>query len=188
MDNDQLDIVKSGESVVRVLLRRTSKGLAVNVQAHRAVEEFFRANAEGHTVDARTVGRFWSHPEDTAEARKPLIAYDRRTSTLDMQNYDGGSNNFERLGQPLSEPIISRASGLATKQANLSFLRLQGISEPDGVTFILRGVYSTEAVREMKDIIANGVKQFYASYLKPVEMSVMCLTQEVALPGITELR
>lgn len=187
MDNEQLDIVKSGESVVRVLLRRTSKGLIVNVQAHPAVEEFFRANADGVTLDARTVGRYWTNPASTQEKQLPLMAYDRRASLLDTQQHDSGSNNFDRLGQQLLEPVLGR-NGLASKQVNLSFLRLQGISEPEGVTFILRGVYSTEAVREIKDGIATGVKAFYGAYLKPVEMSVMCLTQEVALPGITELR
>lgn len=192
---DDLNIVKGGESVIRLSLVRSARGLLVNVKAHPAVEEFFRSNAihSGATAptthDVAVLGRFWqrARPRDGSDAT-PLQAYDRVVAIPVVLGGDSVDvANVDRLGQPLLEPY-NHPSGRPSKNVNLSFLRLVGISEPEGVTFYIRGVYSIDLVRETKDKLAEGVKRFYASYLKPVEMHVSCVTQEVALPGIVEIR
>ena len=190
--DDTLNIVKGGESVIRISLVRSAKGLLVNVKAHPAVEEFFRANAvhvgqtTPTTLQTNAIGRHWL-PGKKADGEAGLAAYDRVVALPVLLGGDSVDiANVDRLGQPLLEPH-AHGSGRRSHSINLSLLRLVGVSDPEGVTFYVRGVHSIDLVREMKVKLGEGVKAFYASYLKPVQMSVVCLTQEVSLPGIEEM-
>lgn len=191
---EDLNIVKGGESVVRISLIRSARGLRVEVKAHPVVEEFFKMNAihqgqtEPTTHQVAVLGRFWQGAAGKGDTTAGLLAYDR---VQQLPIVLGGDStdvaNIDRLGQPLLEPH-AHASGRRAHNVNLSFLRLVGLSEPEGIVFYVRGVHSIDLVRETKDKIAEGVKRFYATYLKPVEMSVVCMTQEVSLPGIVEIK
>ena len=186
---DDLNIVKGGESIVRISLIRSVRGLRVEVKAHPVIEEFFKQNAvhpgqpEPTTQQVNSLGRYW---QPSGKEGVTLSAYDRVTALPITLGTDDMAN-LDRVGQPLLEPY-AHPTGRRSHNVNLSFLRLVGISEPEGVVFYVRGVHSIELVRETKEKLSDGVRRFYASYLKPVEMHIVMQTQEVALAGLVEIK
>jgi hypothetical protein len=62
----------------------------------------------------------------------------------------------------------------------MSFLRLAGTSEGNGVTFGVKGVYSLESLRNLRDKISASARQLYIEYLRPVDLTVTVSTQEMA--------
>ena len=56
---------------------------------------------------------------------------------------------------------------------NLSFLRLVGLSKPEGVKFRINGVYSEERLLQLGDRIGSAVESLYKDYLNPIDLSVV---------------
>lgn len=176
-DDLTVDLVKKGEIPIHVGLVRSMRGLTVNIRVLPPVEEFFRNAGSGETVDVKVMGRMWqSFPKDAT----PLRIYSSDAPLPNINLDDGGVCTFNRFGTPIVESIATVGGG-RSKQTNLGFLRLVGISEPDGISFLVKGVHTTEALREMKDRIGEGTRRFYHSYLKTVKMDVMVCTQELTL-------
>lgn len=188
-DNITGEVIKRGETCVIFTIHRNqlhSKegvGMFLSVKTHPAVEDFMRTlstypggQSEPLIVDASTVGRHW-----VPIGGAPLVAYqfveklDNYDAMLD--DGDGRSYTMNHLGQPLliSDPDARRPL------INLSFLRLRGVSEGGGVTFGIHGVHSLDQLRTMRDQLSGAVRKFYTKYLKPVDLSVICSTQELSI-------
>jgi len=60
---------------------------------------------------------------------------------------------------------------------NLSFLRLVGISEPEGVSFLIKSVHSRSGLKKLVDLIQTAQNMFYQDYIKTVEYTVTTATQ-----------
>lgn len=157
-------VVKGGVTPIEVSLRRTGVGLEVNVKLLPEVEDFMRTLGAGRTVPVNDYGRHWVPQLKSV----PFIAYDL------LERIDGEQEMYriDAIGQPLSYEGYT----------NLAFLRLVGASEGAGAGFFLKGVYSTQALRTLKESIASSARQFFIEYLRPLDMVVKVSTQEVRLP------
>lgn len=174
---DESVLAKSGEIIGMFKLSRASRehGLSVTAKMDPVIEDFFRAE---ETVPVRQCGREWICPTDLRVYVPNLI---RQPLAL-----PGGAGTYtlDRPGKSLilqpehfDEDSPMPAAG-STAIINLSFLRIVGISEGNGVTFQLKGVMSTDAVVDTTRKLRAALRQFYLDYIAGVEMSVQMVTQE----------
>ena len=153
-------VTKGGVCRILVTLHRTHLGVTVNVKTHPDVEEFMRALGNGESNLVGAYGRYWKPLE------RPLYVYSMNEHLASSDLYDLNS-----IGLPLE----------MNAKINLSFLRLVGVSEGAGVSFSLRGVYSRDGLQSLLHAITTTGKQFYIDYIKPVHLTVMVSTQELAV-------
>ena len=168
-------IVKGGETVAHVIIRRDFQGLSFRVHTSPKIEEFMRNLGDGEVVDAMTIGRNWQ-----IKGQKDIMCYDLRRLTGRLMS---GNINFrlDRLGQGLilndnnedGGPLVTGGGDL-----NLSFIRIVGAGE-GGVTVNLRGVYSEQAVATSTKLVARAIGAFYRDYIKPVESVIQVITSPV---------
>jgi len=174
---------KNGETCIETSLRRSAQGLLITVKAHPRVEEFMARLSNADKVNVNTIGRHWL-TEYTDEGSKirhvirenPLIAYMFYNPLDSMRTSDGVWANFDRLGHPILE-VSDRNSGMPEETLNLSFLRLVGISEPEGVSFLIKSVHSRSGLKKLVDLIQTAQNMFYQDYIKTVEYTVTTATQ-----------
>lgn len=184
----EIPIVKRGETTMQVRLKRNTVGLFVSVKVHPGVEEFARALGSGDIQDVRALGRYWTpvgvRPSSNP-AECPLGTYNMTNNPGLINAGSGVMFRLDRPGQPLSEPsgvpttTRSRNGDNDIPVINLSFLRLQGVSEGAGVNFHVKGVYTMDAVKSLAEQIKDACRAFYAMYLKPIDLAVVVSTQEL---------
>jgi hypothetical protein len=164
MPENEVAVVKGGETCIMISLQRTAAGLSVNTKVHSRVEEFMRINNQDNKVDVRTMTRNWKSQGD-----KPLYAYigGERFGNIALGE---GAYNIDQIGGNLMLP---------NNTLNMSFLRLVGISEGAGVTFTIGGVYSNDSLENLKRILQKAARKFYVDYLRPIDVTVTVSTQEL---------
>lgn len=181
MNDQDIDLIKGGESTIRIGLRRTKNGLTVFAWARPEIEDFTRnvlGGGSNDVIPVRTIGRYW----EPAGSTKDLLIYGTiaNLETLTLDN--GDTVNLTRVGMPIIEPQNHPATGARIDQINLGFMRLQGISEGSGVAFTVKGVYTLDAVKKLQDKLTIASRKFYITYLKPVELTVQVQTYAMSLP------
>lgn len=171
--SDQVDVNKGGETKLSFELTRSAQGLTLRVRAIPEVEEFMRSISAGEFADVRKFGRHWL-PKD---ASKTLSVYlPNPAEVLAPRSISRSlAYRLDRMGLPLSAQESHHGS--VVSMTNLSFLRLVGISDPDGVTFSVPGVYTWEQVNALTKELSDGLKHFYVEYLNPLKYTVMLITQ-----------
>ena len=170
-------IIKGGEAGVNLSIKKSPLGLTIGVKVHPVVEEFMYHLGEGQVVPVVTVGRLWFPVDNQGREDKKAKALEAHglQVKLDPISTDQGSPiEIERLGQGL---IMGNVHNGDIERINLSFLRLIGASLGEGVRFGLRGVYSEEATLGLRNKLATGVKKFYISYLRPIDLYVSIVLQ-----------
>lgn len=167
-DNTQVNesVVKGGETMITLGIRRSSRGLLISTRIHPLFEEFFREQAnEKLLVDE--INRQWFHLKDQPPLEIWHIIQDPGVVRGNAANY--------RINQPGSPLVTTDPNG---KVINLSFLRLVGASEPNGVTFEVKGAFTLTYIRQLASDIGGAVKQFYTDNLKPIDVTITVNTQE----------
>lgn len=184
-------VMKRGETAAILQVRRSLVGVTLTLKVHPSIEEFFRFHAEGKSADVKGFGRIWS---EIRRDSPPLQAYIVKRE-LDPITLDTGEVcDFNRVAHPLLDDgrDASREDGPLggggaapksgrTRRINLSILKLVGASEGHGVSFGIRGVYTTDQLREIANKVGTGIRTFYSTYLLPVEMSAIVSTQEARI-------
>lgn len=166
--------IDSGRIVNDIGLRNGSFGLTVTVRAAAGVEEYIKSMGSGETQDVKTIGRYWV-PMKKDEV---LQAY-HLGGPMGMVQGKNGYFRLDKVANVLQEKqIVSQMTGAVKEVMNLSFLRLVGISEQEGVTFGVKGVYSEEAIYSIQKHTKDALHDFYQTYMKPMSLSVMMVTQE----------
>lgn len=158
------DQMRSGDTCIEVDFLRGKSGLRVRVKATPEVEEFIKTLGQGEEVAVGNYGRYWT----PLPSQEGLYAYDM-------------SSKLQRSAVPFTLEALGSQIDLSYDSPNLvntSFLRLVGISKGDGVTFILRGVYSHDAIMRMRDLVGAANRQFYIDYLRPMHVTVATVTRE----------
>jgi hypothetical protein len=176
----EIELSKGGVNVVQASLRRgeerkngRSHGrLLVSIKVHPAIENLLKDWGGGEVLTAGDfTGRNWVTSRD-------LTAWFLANDPGHL-SYDRGAYALNLLGGPL---LYSEAeSGIKGGLLNLSFLRLCGISEGEGVSFDIKGIYSTEYIRDLAEKIKLATRRFYVDYLLPIDVTVMVQTQETKL-------
>lgn len=171
-DIDSTTVVKGGEICIDFSLERSSEGLKAIIKAHPRVEEFLRNLGGGEFVHVGSVNRYWVPIKGSEE--KPLVAY-ALNQKLDVFGPHDLDFSIDRLGAPLLEEVPD----YKRERINLSFIRLQGISEGNGVAFSVKGVYSRELVTKMLDGIGVGLRKFYIDFIRPMNVNVQISIQSL---------
>lgn len=165
-------VIAHGENILALYLKRTAKGLLVKAKAHPVIEETFQAwSGTGGQSLANTHGRYWSHPKDL-----PLQVWSL-AEVIPPGRVDGATYRVDRVGTLIleGEPnVLDRGEDRPRPQSsmivNLGFLRLVGISSPEGVEFIVRGVFSTEGVQEINRFVMAATKCLVLDYMRAVDL------------------
>lgn len=162
------NIIKRGENYLQFNLKRGSVGtdgselknfgLLFSAKAHPVVEEWARSLGDGLTREVAAHGRSW-----TAVGGSPLRVYNM------SQNIEEGTYHINYAGRPL---VYENA-------INLSWLRLQGISEGDGIKFAVAGVMDKDAIHDLRDRMINAARSFCLSYLCPIDLTVAVSSQDL---------
>lgn len=177
----EVPIIKRGELCMQVNLKRNTVGLFVNIKVHPGIEEFARNLGTGDTQDVRTLGRYWT-PTKQPASENGLTVYNMGSNPGTVTGANGIMFNLDRPGNPLVSnsgvPIPNNRNSQEYPLINLSFLRLQGISDGAGVNFHVRGVYTSDAVKLLAAQVKDALQAFYVTYLKPIDMDVLVMTQE----------
>jgi hypothetical protein len=165
----------SVEDQIKVKLYRSFDGLIVKVWADPKVEEFIRSLSVDTPVDLKVLGRYWSALPEAP----PLMVYRVADLTL-MSGVLGSGDCTYRLDQPgqaLSVIDHGTLSGIPRTVINMGFLRLVGISQGNGITFKVSGVYPSDHLRSMRDAIGAASRSFYITYMKPMKLRVVLSTE-----------
>jgi hypothetical protein len=170
-------IVKRGEIVIQALLSRTWDGLSVSVKVHPRVEDFFRKLAPAGSTGENVLhyGRYWTPVKKDAT----LSVYTLGHAIPPIQFSNGATMRLDQPGTQLQMVQPSPVTGRAETILNLSFIRLIGASEGAGVTFHVNGVYTTDAVKEIRDAIGKAGQAFYREYMTPIDLDVQISTQDI---------
>jgi len=146
---------------------RNVVGCIVHVVADPSVEEFMRnasrdvANDDPALYDSR-----W-YPLSNG----PLHMYKVSGESLGVRGYDYS------LDYPGSDLQIQRKvrsdMGLSEMKliSNLSFLRLVGISKPEGVKFGVFGAFGEEHLHKVSNKLLQATKLFLKDFIVPVDVS-----------------
>lgn len=158
------NLVKGGEQMLQISLRRSTKGVTVSVKTHPLIENFFRQQG-GETIRVNEMGREWHG--------KNLVAY--LTPPTGTINGAAVSFTVDELGRSLV-----RTDG-RVEVVNISFLRMVGVSEGEGITFEIRGAFSLKYIQNLANKLVQASRQFYIDFLRPVDVTVTVNTQETRL-------
>lgn len=147
----------------RVKFTRSIKDdmVQMTVWVAKEVEEFFKTKAAGLKIDVNAVGRGWKSEEG-------LKAYD----VYQYSNVQSSVYELTSLGKDLKAQKDFR-DGLV----NLSWLRLAGISRPEGITFKIKGIYSPSKIIEMSEVLRDAFKDFYEDHLMDVSVEQIIYTE-----------
>lgn len=159
----EASVVKGGDLCLRVNLSRSEYGIKVNVKTSALIENFMRSLGPGEKQAVDMHGKLWI-PEKPGDA--PLYVYEHGRNAL--QNLPSNRYSIAMVGRSLD-----LTADLGPDIANLSFLRLVGISEGNGVTFHVKGqVLSLDGLRSIKNRIGQEARNLYVDFIRPVDMTV----------------
>ena len=171
------ELVKSGEQLIRISLRRSPIGHTLSVWAHPVIEKYFASMSSG--VSAVTeYGRNWVKRKNTPALE--AYTFDRSSpQQLAIMESPSGPVSLSSIGEPLLfNEYGEDRPGRGREVINLSFIRLVGISEADGRSFDFRFVGTDEALQALAKKLRDAAKTFYLSYLKPVDVTVSVTIQK----------
>lgn len=204
---ESLTLNKGGENQLFLNIGRSPRhpeGIVISVKALPQIEAFMRnlATPEGLEVgdigpdgnpvgepqpiirDSLTEGRGWLSTDKDNPLR--LYGISRVINPVNGIRIDRGCQPLvDSRNEPPREDRYGDAPNTSASNkypsgwyANLSFLRLVGISEGAGVSFVVRGVYSDQQVKDIHAVLLDGVRRFWTAYLKPMNMCIQVSTQE----------
>lgn len=164
-------VSKGGELLLQTQIVRNKNGVNVTVRASSAIEDMMATmSGDATPQDVAMFHRYWKSERD-------LQVY---ALAADLAGLKGTSARMayrlDRPGQPLDLP--PERGLLGTSVVNLSFLRLVGVS--GGITFTVNQVYSRDGVADLCKKLEEATRHFYIQYLKPVDMRIMVMTQEIS--------
>lgn len=170
---EQHDLIKSGEMVLQLSLKRGTKGVVITAKIHSVIEDFFRTSGLGGFIPANYSGRYWT---SVGEGRLPGL-WDVSPNLNGPHSFEGGVYRLDCPGTALIVDGSNPRTGAPAEVINLSFLRFEGISEA-GIEFVCKTVMTPEALKSLGNQLRAAVKRFYQDFLKPLEV-IITMTTEV---------
>jgi len=183
---EEIEVIKGGERIVDVSLRRSIKGLLVVVKTHPAIEELLKSWGTGEQQDIINHGREWWQVRKSLPLRVWQLGRDPGLISVENGDYfritHCGRALLEGTGQVPrgGQVILDGPNGPIQPQGpvlNMSFLRLCGVSEGNGVSFMLREVNAPEDLVRLGNRIRDAARRFYVNYLKPARVDISVSTQ-----------
>ena len=164
MDQIEKDVIKSGLTWVEFSVGRTSGKLDIWVKALPEVEKVFKDLGKNRKEAVEAYGKEWT-PLDKGTALlvysldtepSPTAAYTLMRPGMTLLSNDGRNNKF-----------------------NLSFLRLVGISRPEGIRFSVSGPCTKGFVKDVADLVLRETNKFLYDHVVPVQINLRITSQEV---------
>lgn len=136
-----------------IKLRRGRDGIHLNIRVSPDVEGFFRKWSGEIHDPVYTFGRMWSGENLRVWGFRP-------PNENGMENINPNPYTLGFVG-----------GGLTTEEGtiNLSFLRLVGASEGEGISLNLDTVMSFSALDRITQRMTHAIRSFYIDYLQPAE-------------------
>ena len=179
IETTELTSLGKEEEIIKVGIKRGRKGLMITAQVHPVVEEMFEGLSQGEFNNANTHGRLWTtldgNPLPTLYALGALAGIGGGVFQC-----EGGRYRLDQLGAQLYYPPTPGLNDHAT--VVMSFLRFRGISKKP-ISFVVRGVYSVEAIKAMRTLMLAASKQIYLDLIKPVDVVIKVTSQEIPMEG-----
>jgi hypothetical protein len=181
---ETLDLTKGGYEILQMSLGRSAKGLILSVKAHASIEEFFHTISQGKTQPMSLHGRWWRPVREGLSLPEVYVF----SAPLNSKRYSLNAVGQDLItrGDGAGRPISSEDSEdegyggpPGSSIANISFLRMKGISEGDGVSLSIPTVQTVEGLRTASKLLREGVKAFYLDFLKPIDVVISMTAQEV---------
>lgn len=164
MDIVEKEVVKGGLTWVEYSVGRTNGRLDIWVKAVPDVEKMFK-NEQVDAVEA--YGKEW-------------FGFDKKGLHIYRLSSDPAPNSTYTLVRPGTSMIFQDANALAKgTKFNLSFLRIAGISSPDGVRFGVNGACSKQYVKDIANSILAETNKFLYDHIVPVQINLRITSQEV---------
>ena len=143
----------TGSDAIDIIIGRHRNGIKLLVKVWPEVEAFFQKWSAG-LVERPTAGRLWTplHPD------QPISLW-----ALNIANL------APNAARPYS--LLHTGSGLSVDHyPNISFLRLQGASQPEGRGIIVEAVMGRSEIPPLAQRISDACNMFYAEYLQDITM------------------
>lgn len=144
----------------RMNIRRARKGTIFTVKVDPRVEDFFKGLGNGNADPLEMYGRTWLPTTD-----QPIQVYNLHTD-LDPRfrdrytvNHVSGDMSFEGV-------------------TNLSFLRFVGVSEGEGVSFLVALPLSLHKITTLKNDILDGVRAILYEHIVPTNITLELVSKE----------
>lgn len=168
-----LNISKSGQKYFSFIFDRSRKGaqgLEIWVKAVPEIEEFIKGLGTGRSDSVEAYNKHWYSPT--------VQTGDGEVQAPDLRVYD-----MERYGGQLDgQTWTIQAPGtfmIHQGQINLSFLRLVGISGPNGVRFGIKGPIKQSEADEIITKIGSALRTLVREYIKPFGIELDLVSRDL---------
>lgn len=138
---------------------RTYVGITFWIKGLPVLEEFIKSLGTGDVKPLTSLGRQWVE----LPGYPNLQIYDVLTSQQDIPGM-----TIHAPGQALRLPSPQIPNAWIY---NISFLRIKGISDGDGIRFGLKDIYQKEEAIQIQHEVGAAVKKFCDAYLCPLDMT-----------------
>lgn len=155
------EVTKGGECWLQISIDRRSKGLEVYIKADPRVEEFMASVSNGKFESLESYSRNWCGKDPL----NPLKVY-----VLDREL----TSNGYLLNNVCGNLIDGRTSNV-----NLSFLQFVGISNPEGIRFMISGPFQDEYVKGLIPKILTATRTLLKTYIVPIHINLRISSQEI---------
>lgn len=145
-------LTPSGAKVIHTFLRRCKEGVRVDLKVEPEIEEFFKSWSGGSNSSVDNYGRQWHSLNGS-----PIQVYD-----FEDRGMEQGRFSLWSPGRSLH----------LDGHVNVSFLRIVGASEGDGVSLIIEDLVSRTELENLAEKIKRGCAWFYMEYVKPVNYEI----------------
>lgn len=136
--------------------RKNDCGIEMNIEAVPKVEEFMANLGSGQSDPIEAYGRSWASFDPEHQIRVYRM----------FEPPDGRHVRYE-LDQP-SSAFRNPTNG----KINVSFLRMVGISDPDGVKFRVTTPISNGELEDLAKTLTFASRQFILDYMTPANVSL----------------
>lgn len=179
--NNEIDasVEKGAERLSELTICRTRGGIRIYGKVHPLIEDLIKSWSATEPVPvSSTYGRNWVGRDDKPVAS---LVWELQENPGVLSADGGVLFVIDRCGGPLTdERQINDPYGGRPKTAqvlNLSFLRIVGISEGDGIDIIIKGVFGTDRLLEIVEQIKRAIRYIAVQYIKPVDVTIIVSMQ-----------
>lgn len=153
----------SDSDAIAITLGRHRDGIKVHVKTWPDVEVFF-SKWSGGVQERPAHGRLWK-PVGDSELRLWALAL-HNVNPTPMRPYS----------------LVHSGAGFVVGDgyANISFLRLIGISEPEGRSFVMETVLGKSEVASMAQRLSDACNLYYGEYLQDITMRAVVSVHRAA--------
>jgi hypothetical protein len=149
---------------------RNSVGLIVHMHADPRIEQFMQMNQPEH--EQKLLVTAYANAWVSLDPANPLEVYTIPDHFLDNDR----SYRLDLPGSPLL-PVNYEPYHEGKVLTNLSFLRLVGISNPQGLKFGITGAYSKPYIKKLAGLLISETKIFLENYITPVNINFRITSQ-----------